>query len=329
MLKFSIITPSFNQAAYLEETIQSVIKQDYPALDWIVIDGGSTDGSVEILKKYEKYFSYWVSEKDSGQSNAINKGFARASGDVLTWLNSDDLLTEGTLHKVNAIFEEHQNVDLVFGATILFGENFTERIFKPAADHFEARAIGGLPFPQPSSFFRASCYKSFGPLSEQLHFGMDYDYFMKIFLNRDFIRTEEIFSRYRYHANSKSVAQNAKFAQDYAFIFSKLLNSVGNGKNWQNWLKERNLWVEIGDESVFCEKTLSDDFIREAHFFNLYNRLIFLYEALETKQVHHLCNVMRELNPELYEDFEELAQIRERTKWLPSSVIKFLRKIKR
>jgi glycosyltransferase involved in cell wall biosynthesis len=103
--KISIITPSFNQAEYLEKTIESVLSQNYPNLEYIVIDGGSTDGSLEIIKKYSKKITYWVSEKDRGQSHAINKGFSRATGDIMAWINSDDIYLPGTLKLVAGIFQ--------------------------------------------------------------------------------------------------------------------------------------------------------------------------------------------------------------------------------
>src|SRR5690606_28750520 len=119
--KISIITPSYNQSNFLEETILSVINQNYPNLEFFVIDGGSTDHSVEIIKQYENKIDFWVSEKDNGQSHAINKGFKRATGTIITWLNSDDVLTPGILHKIAEKFSQlPDDVGLIYGGTTLF-----------------------------------------------------------------------------------------------------------------------------------------------------------------------------------------------------------------
>ena len=113
--RITVITPSFNQAAYLEQTISSVLDQGYPNLEYIIIDGGSTDGSVEIIRKFEDRIAYWVSEKDRGQAHAINKGIQRATGDIIAYLNSDDYYLEGSLARVAEHFSRHPDVDLIHG----------------------------------------------------------------------------------------------------------------------------------------------------------------------------------------------------------------------
>ena len=121
--RISIVTPSYNQAEFLEKTILSILNQNYPNLEYIIIDGVSTDGSVEIIKKYERYLAYWISERDNGQADAINKGFKIATGDFIAWQNSDDVYLPGSFFKVIEKFEKYPNPDIVFGNVYLINES--------------------------------------------------------------------------------------------------------------------------------------------------------------------------------------------------------------
>lgn len=171
--KVSIVTPSFNQAAYLEETIRSVLDQDYPNLEYIIIDGNSTDGSQDIIRKYEARLAYWVSEPDSGQSEAINKGFARAIGDILTWVCSDDTLLPGAVSTVVSLFARYPDAGLIYGDawnTDPAGRRLGLRRGVPFS--VRAMTVDNL-VPQPAGFFTRAAWERFGPLNEKLHYAMD------------------------------------------------------------------------------------------------------------------------------------------------------------
>ena len=155
--RISIVTPSFNQGKYIEQTIQSVLNQNYPNLEYIIIDGGSTDNTVEIIKKYETQISYWISEPDKGQTDAINKGFAKCTGDIFNWINSDDYYESGTFHKLAQQFTSDPSVNVVCGKEWGFNDQDpSDKIFFPgsviSSTVFETIRVGIID--QPCTFFR-------------------------------------------------------------------------------------------------------------------------------------------------------------------------------
>ncbi len=176
----SIITPSFNQANYIEETILSVREQDYPHIEHIVIDGGSTDGTLDILRKYEDRLT-WVSEKDSGQAEAINKGFRQATGDILGWVNSDDMYVHGAIRTIVEHFQTHPDDCFIYGdaeALDETGKSFGIRTHVKQGGWKEL--VGELDFiVQPASFWRTEVWKTCGELDETLHYTLDYEYWMR------------------------------------------------------------------------------------------------------------------------------------------------------
>src|SRR5678816_1809657 len=170
----SIVTPSYNQASYLEKTIQSVLKQDYPRIEYIVVDGASTDDSYEIIEKYNDRLAYWISEKDSGQAEAINKGFARAKGEILAWLNSDDYYVPDTISAVVKCFDENPEVVMVYGDMLAVDEtgqiiNILKYKQLSLEDLLCFQIIG-----QPSVFFRRKKKKKTGLLDTSFHFMLDH-----------------------------------------------------------------------------------------------------------------------------------------------------------
>ena len=221
--KISVITPSFNQAEFLEETILSVIGQQYPNLEFIIIDGGSTDASVEVIKKYERQVSYWFSEPDGGQSEALAKGFARATGDILCWLCSDDLFKPGTLHVVGGVFAGHPDLDLLYGDTEYLYPDGTTRHKPRIFYNYDAMLFAFNIISQPSSFFSRRIYQSVGGLDTELNFAMDYDLFIRFGRNMHWIFVPTVLSSYRLHAGSKTVAHRPRFLNEWNRVREKAL----------------------------------------------------------------------------------------------------------
>ena len=153
--KISIVTPSFNQGRFLEETILSVLNQNYDNLEYIIIDGGSSDETVDIIRRYEDRLAYWVSEKDRGQVHAINKGLERATGDIFAYLNSDDIYLAGAFNAVVGYFRDHPESDWICGDTLMFGEGFPTEIVHAAVPKSAAHALSWVyKAPQPGMFWK-------------------------------------------------------------------------------------------------------------------------------------------------------------------------------
>ncbi len=214
MTLVSIITPSYNQASYLEQTILSVLNQDYPRIEYIVVDGASTDGSVEIIRKYESRLAWWVSEKDRGQADAINKGFARATGDVIAWLNSDDYYLQGAVSAAVKVFEEHPDVVLVYGNMLAVdedGRTFNTLNYKQLTieDLLCFQIIG-----QPAVFMRRFALQKTNGLDATFHFLLDHLLWIQIAQQGKILHADQTWSAARYHAEAKNRARAAEFGRE-------------------------------------------------------------------------------------------------------------------
>ena len=205
--KISIVTPSYNQGQFIEQTILSVINQGYPNIEYVIIDGGSTDQTINIIKKYEQHIHYWVSEPDEGQTNALNKGFAKCTGDVMAYLNSDDFYAEGTFNKVSEYFR-YPDVNIINGACAWFWEGEDHINFQKSRyvtyDRLLKYWIGDVIPAQPSVFFRKNVLEKAGLPDESLVYGMDVDMWIKMSKYYDFTQVNEVLSYYRFHNNSKT-----------------------------------------------------------------------------------------------------------------------------
>lgn len=202
----SVVTPSFNQARFLERTIESVLSQDYPRLEYVVVDGGSTDGSEAIIRKHSSRLAWWVSERDAGQTDAINKGFAHAHGDILAWLNSDDTWMPGAVTSVVQAFLEQPGCGLIYGGANYVDEE--DRIigrFPAAQTDYGLLRQGFVHIPQQAAFFRADLWRSLGPLDASLYFAMDYDLWVRIAERAQLEYVPQIWANFRLHSAAKTI----------------------------------------------------------------------------------------------------------------------------
>ena len=205
--RISIVTPSYNQGKFLEQTIRSVLLQNYPNLEYIIIDGGSSDNSVEIIKKYEKHLTYWSSGPDKGQSEAINKGFRKTTGEIIAWLNSDDYYALGTLDLVAKELDKNAgHFALVGNCEIVFTDS-TETKLSKGYYHSLYRLLefwNGYNMPQSSIFWRKEVFDKVGFLNENYHYTMDFDYWVRIGAHFNFKNIDKILSYATYHSEAKT-----------------------------------------------------------------------------------------------------------------------------
>ena len=205
----TIITPSFNQAQFLEATIRSVLLQGYPNLEYMVIDGGSTDGSQDIIRRYADYLAFWVSEKDRGQSHAINKGLVRAQGTILGWVNSDDVLKPGTISRIVDTFIQNIDIDVVYGRLERIDSLGklvpTPLLPKDKVEFDKNTALMECVVNQPGCFWQKRIMDKVGLLNESLHYGIDYEYWTRMLLaGGKFKRLDYVVAEFRLSDSSKT-----------------------------------------------------------------------------------------------------------------------------
>lgn len=209
--RISIVTPSYNQGQFLEETIRSILLQGYPNLEYIIIDGGSTDESVEIIRKYEQHLAYWVSEKDSGQANAINKGFQRVTGEVVAWLNSDDVYEAAAVQRAAKFLVARPDCGMIYGACHLVDEEGRHVGLMGSPEFDLTHLLMDSYVPQQATFFRRSVLDKVGLLHEDFHYAMDYDLWLRIASRFSVCKASQIWANYRICEGTKSFGEPAAF----------------------------------------------------------------------------------------------------------------------
>lgn len=245
--RITVVTPSFNQLQFLERTIRSVIDQNYPNLEYIIIDGGSTDGSVDIIRRYENRLAYWISEPDQGQTDAINKGLRKATGEWVAWQNSDDIYYPGVFHELAIAANKFNQADLIIGNMMLIDESDNPLrdicFVKPT---YNALLAEGMVLTNQSAFWRRSLHEGIGLLDENLHYGFDYEWFLRLSENTKGVHVNQLWGGYRLHDETKTNLNPQNFVDEYQIILA--------GRKLPSWQKKlyklRRLVLMLGQGNV-------------------------------------------------------------------------------
>ncbi|MCU0549104.1 MAG: glycosyltransferase [Leptolyngbya sp. Prado105] len=218
----SVVIPSYNQGQFIEETILSVLGQQYPNLEILVIDGGSTDNTIEILEQYSDQLAYWHSQKDQGQGDAINQGFRRCSGDIICWLNSDDMYLPGTLIDVGRRLRDRSDQNYcIYGNTVMIDQSGArqESGRMQIARPFDPETLTYLDFiPQPSSFWTRKLWQTVGELDLDYYFVLDWDWFLRASKVAEFEYVPKFYSLYRIHESHKTGSGGNRRCQEVTKI---------------------------------------------------------------------------------------------------------------
>ena len=326
-LKISIVTPSFNQANYLEQTIQSVLDQDYPNLEYIIMDGGSTDGSVEIIRKYEKYIAHWESNSDKGQSDAINKGLKYCTGDIFNWLNSDDYYNSGALKTVAKAFHEN-GADVIGGRERAFYSSTGE-----TTEIFNGTQIKGNVYEliyhgiidQPPTFWNMKTIRALGPLPINLHYTMDAYWWIKYLLLsglENVFKIEDILTNFRLHEHSKSMTAQDNFEVERLSLRKELAHTLNFNTVISQYYEDKDL---IPLDGIFndCKNLLSADIKKLESVFAAYIYPLYYmkYDLPNAKAAFKIFKRYSAINIRFISDFIKLLLI-------PGFVLSALRKLK-
>lgn len=309
--KISIVTPSYNQGAYLERMILSIIEQKYPNLEFIIMDGGSTDESVEIIKKYEEYIDYWESKADNGQSHAINKGFKKATGVVLNWVNSDDELHPNSLEEVAKTFLAHPTLDILFSDYHIIDSNGTLlEIAKPVTDDFNSRILGYYPIQHPATFFSKRILDEVGLLNESFHYCMDADLFTKIALSGECKYIEKPLAKFRLQPNSKTSLTESHFTNELRPIYSATMKALN-----QKDIIERMKVLKIFDEDAIpmtINRTLKQEDINRSfgYFLVKQSRILLSDLRADVKKKEVFFESLEKFHPELLDKDPFLSRLK-------------------
>lgn len=244
--KISVVTPSFNQGQYIESTILSVLEQGYPNLEYIIVDGGSTDGTVEVIERYSRQLAYWVSEPDEGQTDALIKGFGRASGDIMCWLCSDDLYESKTLQEVAEVFVEHPDWQVVYGDSFWIDADSRPIRFKKEIPYNRFIWMYDHNYlPQPSTFWRRGIYERVGGLDPRMQLAMDGDLWARFAEHTTLHHVPRAWSRMRYYPEQKNLRLRTTSDEEDALIRGRYLPDEPPLVRRSKWFAAKGLRVAL------------------------------------------------------------------------------------
>lgn len=289
MTLVSIVIPSFNQVSYLETTLLSVLGQDYPRVETIVMDGGSTDGSADVIRSYEKRLAYWVSKKDAGQADAINKGMARARGEIVAWLNSDDYYLPGAVRAALRAFERNPDALLVYGDMLAVderGQTINSFRFKQLTleDLLSFQIIG-----QPAVFMRRAAFERAGGLDLSYHFLLDHHLWIRIAAQGRILHVPQTWAAARYHAEAKNRARASEFGSE-AF---RILNEVERDANLASAFANIKRRARASAHRVDARYLLDGD--RPAASLAAWTRAFFIYPPVALARLNLLGSALLNL----------------------------------
>lgn len=325
--KITIITPAYNSVGFIEQTMDSVLSQGYPKLEYIIVDGGSTDGTINLIKKYEKHLSYWTSEPDKGQSHAINKGLKRGTGEIVNWLNADDYYEKGSLLRVVEGFQD-PSLDCLCGRSNIVDEKGVLIHKSLGTDVYEenlAKTIGWARIDQPETFFRRIVFEKLGGVNEKLHYVMDKELWIRYLAMNGLAgikRTEEILVNFRIHENSKTGAQKDKFEEETDQLYLKLAESFG-------FKMEEKIITSFTEEPGFdfafpAKRFVTKEELKEAlHYYLLHKADYFYYHhkrELSKSCLQHVDRTCLDASSQKLFD-----RLKFRAKFFPVGIVKMFR----
>jgi glycosyltransferase involved in cell wall biosynthesis len=326
-LRISVIIPTLNQGRFIEQAINSVLTQENVNVELIVVDGGSSDDTIEIINKYRSRLAVCISEKDEGQTDAINKGFAHCTGDIVTWLNSDDFYEPGALKIVSEVFSASSPPDLLHGRAKLFGAGKKIKVIGPSATLHNWEYLSYMRFPQPASFFSRIAVQPFFPLDKKLHYGMDFDLVARMVLAGGVVQgVPAIFSSYRLHENSKT-HEHEKFLNDWTMVFCGVLESLG-ADHFLEELKSAGIQLPVKKLKYYREITLTPPETEQMFLEHLHILFHTHYKLANKLQCRRIAHYLKEKYPSRYNDGKYKVYLN-RLKFAPSSFIRLFQKLRR